>query len=325
MNDQSYNVLNAYPADEYNLLVPVQSIQEINPIYRLVVNMVSPSTELADKDIYREKSAEYKDGPQMYAFTHKCLLKFFAATNGQIIESARIRPRVCDKCIDIVKATGKAPACGNCSANANTACKIIAKFPELSGGWRIYQATREIDFGNMGNASENQVRQIKQFAFEHAESKALSRVIRKALSIKSAYSMAELEKPFIVVYPVLDAKDADVKKALIAGAIMSSNLLYGSGLMLNAGQQQAALPEEHTNVDNSTGEIIEQDYEAGPPDVENSELPKPWENAEPEKYFCSNPECKAEIAKNVYDASIKKFGAAACIKCQQLGGKKGGK
>lgn len=323
--EQNYNVLNAYPADEYNLLVPVQSIQEINTIYRLVVNIVRPSTEIPDKDIYREKSAETEGGPLMYAFTHKCLLKFFAAANGQIVESARIRPRVCDKCIDIVKATSKAPACGDCAANANTACKIIAKFPELSGGWRIYQATREIDFGNMGGASDRQIRQTKQFAFEHAESKALSRVIRKALSIKSAYSMAELEKPFIVVYPVLDAKDADVKRALIAGAIASSNLLYGSGLMLNAGQPQAALPEERTDVDMSTGEIIENDYEAGPPDVDNPALPKPWENAEPEKYFCSNPNCNAEIAKSVCDASVAKFGAAACTKCQQASKKQGGK
>jgi hypothetical protein len=321
MNEQNYNVLNEYPPDEYNLLVPVQSIQEISSIYRLVVNIVRPSTELPDKDIYREKSAEYKDGPQMYAFTHKCLLKFFAAANGQIIESARVRPRVCDKCIDIVKATGKAPACGNCGANANTACRITAKFPEFSGGWRIYQATREIDFGNMGSASEIQIRQMKQFAFEHAESKALSRVIRKALSIKSAYSMAELEKPFIVVYPVLDAKDADVKKALIAGMIASSNLLYGSGLMLNAGQQ--ALSEERPDVDKSTGEIIEMEYEAGPPDVENEEPPKLWENKEPDKYRCSNPECGAEISKEVYDASVKKFGTSACVKCQQIAKKSG--
>jgi len=327
MSEQSYNILNAYPADEYNLLVPVQSIQEVNSIYRLVVNIVRPSTELADKDIYREKSAESEGSPQMFALTHKCLLKFLAAANGQIVESARIRPRVCDKCIDIVKATGKAPACGSCAANANTACKIIAKFPEFSGGWRIYQATREIDFGNMGNATERQIRQTKQFAFEHAESKALSRCIRKALSIKSAYSLAELEKPFIVVYPVLDAKDADVKKALIAGAIMSSNLLYGSGLMLNQGQQ--ALPEARSNVDRETGEILDNDYEAGPPDVGNPDQPKPWEiNPEPEKFYCSNPNCNAEIAKSVYEASMKEFGSPACTKCQQVAraaAKKGGK
>jgi hypothetical protein len=129
------------------------------------------------------------------------------------------------------------------------------------------------------------------------------------LSIKSAYTLSELEKPFIVIYPVLDSKDADVKKALIAGAIASSNLLYGSGLMLNQGQQQA-LPEGRPDVDMSTGEIIDSDYEAEAPEI------KPWDQEE--KYYCSNPTCKAEIAKNVYDASVAKYGAAACIKCQQM-------
>ncbi|MDD5051040.1 MAG: hypothetical protein PHV93_04900 [Candidatus Pacebacteria bacterium] len=321
--EQNFNIINNYKEEEYNLLFPVQSIQEINPIFRLVVNIVRLSTETSDRDIYREKSAEAKDGPQMFAFTHKALMKFFAATNGQVIESKSLRPKVCEKCIDIVRATGKAPACGNCNSNADVCCRMTTKFPELSGGWRIYQATREINFSNMGNATENQIRQMKAFAYEHAESKALSRCIRKALSIKSAYTLTELVKPFIVVYPVLDARDADVKKALISGSIAASNLLYGSGFMLNA-NQQAALPEVPANVDRDTGEIYEAGYEAGPPDVGNSELPKPWENAEPEKYYCSNPECKAEIAKNVYEASVKQFGAGACIKCQSAA-KKGGK
>jgi hypothetical protein len=323
MSDQGFNVLNDFPPEKYNLLVPVQSVQEVNPIYRLVVNTVVLSTATDDKDIYEEKNA----GAGMYALTHKALLKLFTAANGQIVESTRIRTKVCEKCIDIVKATGKAPACGTCPASSNVACRVTIKIPELSGGWRLVQATRDMDFSAMGHLKEGQVRQMKTFAFEHAESKALSRCIRKGFSIKSAYSLAELEKPFIVVYPVLDARDADVKKALIAGSIMSSNLLYGSGLMLNAGQN--ALPEGRKNIDMSTGEIIDAGYEAGEPECEEQpkpeEAPKPWvKAAEPEKYYCSNPACKAEIAKNIYDASVAKFGAAACTKCQN-DAKKGGK
>ena len=52
---ESYNILNDYPTDKYNLLIPVQSIQEVNSIYKLVVNIVKISTDLRDKDIYREK------------------------------------------------------------------------------------------------------------------------------------------------------------------------------------------------------------------------------------------------------------------------------
>lgn len=310
---ESYNILNDYPTDKYNLLIPVQSIQEVNSIYKLVVNIVKISTDLRDKDIYREKGA----GADMYALTHKALTKLFTAANGQIVESNRVRTRVCENCIDIVKATGKAPSCGNCAARSNVAVKVTAKFPEMSGGWRLVQSTREIDFSNMGNATDGQIKQTKAYAVEHAESKALSRCIRKGLSIKSAYTLDELEKPFIVVYPVLDSRDADVKKALIAGAMASSNLLYGTGLQLGAGAQ-AVLPEGR-NVDMSTGEIIESDYEAGPPEE------MPWEQqeqSEAEALACSK--CGVEIAQNVYDFSAEKFGAPLCMKCQQAA-RKGGK
>lgn len=315
MSEQYYNIFNDYPPEKYNLLIPVQSIQEINPIYRLVVNIVKVSTNENDKDIYEEKNAEVQNGPKMYALTHKALTKLFTAANGQIVESTRVRSRTCDNCIDIVKATGKAPACGNCAARANVAVKVTVKFPELSGGWRLVRATREIDFSNMGHLKEGQLRQTKAFALEHAESKALSRCIRKGLSIKNAYTIEELQKPFIVVYPALDSKDADVKKALIAGAIASSNLLYGSGLQLEAGMP-AALPEGRNDVDMSTGELIESDYEAGPPEG------MPWEESQAEILACSM--CGTEIQRNVYNFSAEKFGAPLCMKCQQAA-KKGGK
>jgi hypothetical protein len=324
MSEQSYNILNDFSPEKFNLLIPVQSIQEVNPIYRLVINQVKISTNLKDKDIYREKGAENDGNTEMYALTHKALMKLFTAANGQIISSTRIRSKVCEKCIEIVRATEKAPACGSCAASANVAWQVTIKFPELSGGWRIVQATREIDFSNLpSSAKPGQVAKTKEFASEHAESKALSRCIRKGLSIKNAYSLQELEKPFVVVYPVLDAKDADVKKALIAGAIASSNLLYGSGLMLGTGKQ-AALPEAPSNVDVSTGEIIDQtvvdnDYEVEPPEVDGGQ-DKPWEK-EQQKFVCSK--CNVEIAQNVAEYSSKQFGRPLCIKCQKQ--QKGGK
>lgn len=308
--NESYNVLNDYPQDKYNLLIPVQSLQEVNPIYRLVVNIVKISTDERDGDIYREKNA----GDNMFALTHKALTKLFTAANGQIVETNRVRTRTCENCIDIVKATGKAPSCGSCPARANVAVKVTIKLPEMSGGWRLIQSTREIDFSNMGHLKEGQIRQTKAYAVEHAEAKALSRCIRKGLSIKSAYTLEELAKPFIVVYPVLDARDADVKKALIAGAMASSNLLYGTGLQLGAGTT-AALPEANHEYDKETGEVIETDYEAAPPEQ------MPWEEpSEPLK--CS--QCNVEIAQNVHDYSAKQFGASLCMKCQQAA-RKGGK
>jgi hypothetical protein len=129
------------------------------------------------------------------------------------------------------------------------------KFPELSGGWRIVQASRELDFSSMAGASAGQIARTKEFANEHAESKAMSRCIRKGLSIKNAYTIIELEKPFVVAYPVLDSRDADVKKALIAGSLAATNLLFGSGMPT---PQLNAAPSD---VDIETGEIIDAGYE----------------------------------------------------------------
>jgi hypothetical protein len=304
---KDYNVLNDFPPEEYNLLVPVQSIQEMNPIYRIVVNQVHISTNEEDKEVYKERNAQ---GDAEWALTHKALLKLMTAANGQIVETVKVRPKVCEKCIDIVKATGQAPKCGECACNANVACRVTMKFPELSGGWRIVQATREIDFSALTGLKDGQVRRMKEFAGEHAESKAMNRCIRKGLNVKNAYTLDELAKPFVVAYPVLDARDPDAKKALISGAIASSNLLYGSGLMITAGAQQA-LPE---------GQSVESDYEAE--QVMPEQVTHPWEQ---QKHYCSNPQCGVEIAQNVAEASMKEFGFVACIKCQQQARKAGGK
>jgi hypothetical protein len=318
---ESYNVWNDFPPEEYNVLIPVQTIQEISPIHKLVRKEVKISTNLDDKEIYEEKNAQGSE--KMFAITHKGLMKLATAANAQVVESKRVKSKVCEKCIEVAKATHIAPTCGNCPCAANVAWKVIMKFPELSGGWFLREATREIDFSNMGNAKPGQISKMKEFASEYAESKAMSRCIRKGLSIKSAYTLEELNKPFIIIYPVLDAKDPDVKKALIAGSLAATNLLYGSGL--NIPQLQAGKPE--SEVDTETGEIIDADYEAEAPDMQQDpQQNAPWLKQEKqEKYYCSNPDCGVEIAKNVAEQSTKNIGVPACLKCQQMAKKQGGK
>lgn len=309
------NILNDFDPDQFNLLIPVQSLQDINPIFKYVTNKVQISTDIPDKEIYPEKSA----GANMYALTHRALMKLCNAGNGQIVEIKKIQPRVCEKCIEIAKATRVAAKCGSCESRYNVAVQVIMKFPELSGGWKIVQASREIDVSMI--TKSGQADRVKEFATEHAESKAISRCIRKAFSIKSAYSLEELEKPFIAVYPVLDAKDPDVKKALIAGSMAASNLLYGSGLQIGDGGKLQALPE---------AKAADEDYEVEPmggeqhgdpeaPPAQNSP-----QNEQDDKLYCSNKDCRAEIAPNVAKYSQENFGKELCFKCQQAEKKRKG-
>jgi hypothetical protein len=306
-----YKILNDFDPDQYNLLIPVQSLQEINPIYKYVQNIVQISTNLQDKEIYLESSAKGENGAKMYALTHKALMKLCNAGNGQIVEVRKIQPRVCEKCIEIAKATKIAAKCGNCESRYNTAVQATMKFPELSGGWKIVQASREIDVSVIVKAG--QADRVKEFASEHAESKAISRCIRKAFAIKSAYTIEELKKPFIAVYAVLDANDPDVKKALIAGSMAASNLLYGSGLQIGDGGKLQALPE---------AKAAEDDYEVESMGAEQQEGPGEPETppAQPDKPHCNA--CNAEIAANVAKFSQEKYGKELCYTCQQVEKKK---
>lgn len=319
---ENMKILNDLDPSAFNLLVPVQSLQEINPIFKYVTNKVNISIDLKDKEIYNETSAQVSGGPKMYALTHKALMKLCNAGNGQIVELKKIQPRICEKCIEMAKATRIAAKCGSCDSRYNVAAHVTMKFPELSGGWKIMQASREIDLSVF--TKSGQADKLKEFATEHAESKAMSRCIRKAFAIKSAYTLEELKKPFIAVYPVLDAKDPDVKKALIAGSMAAGNLLYGSGLQIGPPKELEALPEG-----NPEGAIITaDDYEVEAFTDEQRANEKATgetrqeHNEEPNKLYCSNEECKAEIAPNVAEFSQKTFGKELCFKCQQVEKKK---
>jgi len=309
--------------ESFNMLIPIQTIQELSSLHRLVINLVFTSTNMMEKEIYQEKNARDEDGNKypfpVYAHTNRGLQLISGAACGQDVGSKKILPPSCVKCTEVCKASRIPPVCSKCEYKDYSACEFTMRYPDMTGGWRLITKSKVV----------GQKAIDKNFASEKAESGAQDRCIRKALNIRQFYTMEELQKPFVVAYPVLDARDPDAKKALIAASIMSSNLLYGSGLQLGAGAlpgAQAALPEGR-NVDMSTGEIIdagyetgcETGYEAGEPEPEEAVKPeetaKPWEKPE-EKYYCSNPACKAEIAKTVYDASVAKFGAAACTKCQ---------
>ena len=60
-----------YPAERFNLLVPMQTVAEIADIHKPVMNVVQISTNPADKEIYeQEKGSEAwtgRDGPNLRA------------------------------------------------------------------------------------------------------------------------------------------------------------------------------------------------------------------------------------------------------------------
>lgn len=191
----------------FNMLVDIQSVQEISELYKLVVNMVLLSTDLEDNDIYVQKKAinPLTDKPYdhtRYSIGKKGLLKIRAAADARFILSN-------------VKV----------DRDANLAIGTATmQFHDPTGQWAYITKTKTVDFikkKSGGGTYEDPA------AAEKAESGAQMRCIRDAFNIKNNYSLEQLQKPFVIVYPKLNDLDPDVKKMAIINSLAPTQLLYG--------------------------------------------------------------------------------------------------
>ena len=204
--------LNKYDREKYNVLVPVTTMQVASNLQRITVSEVqldvrqNSSNNGPSKDIYYEKSSS------AYAITKVGGMKLAAAANISIVSTTPGRTEACDRCIEMARATGKARSCGNCPHVHDVAVTVTIRVPEPSGGFRLLQATKEIDCtleaaGMKDGANGQQYRRFLPHRTAMAESKAFMRAIRAALGLAGTYAYEDLKKPFVVarVVPNLDA------------------------------------------------------------------------------------------------------------------------
>ena len=106
--------LNKYPADRYNVLVPVTTLQAESNLQKITVSEVLLDTRQSydnkgpSKDIYFEKSSN------AYAITKVGGMKLAAAANISIISTTPGRTEGCQRCIEMARVTGKPAVCGTC-------------------------------------------------------------------------------------------------------------------------------------------------------------------------------------------------------------------
>mgnify|MGYP000853778414 FL=1 len=260
MSETALAIAKDYPAEKYNLLIPVKTMQELSPLHKLVINEVQISPNLNDKDVYKEKNSEL-------ALTKKALMKLMAAANIQVINSESVPTQKCNKCIEVAQRTKMAPKCFECPYQDDVACQVTIAVPEPSGTYRIVKATKEIRMADAeGLMSAAQFKQFKPFRTEQCEAKALNRALRQGLMLKSSYKENELKKPFAVALVMPNMSDPDLKQAMIERYANNVNTLYG-GPQLSispAGQPQISLPDsqvdvippEDDDIDYETGEVI---------------------------------------------------------------------
>lgn len=236
--------LNKYPRDRYNVLVPVTTMQAASNLQRITVSEVQLDTRQdssnrgPSKDIYFEKSSG------AFAITKVGGMKLAAAANISIVGTEPGRTEGCQRCIEMARATGQPRVCGNCPHVHDVAVTVTIRVPEPSGGFRLMQATKEIDCtleasSMKDGANGQQFRRFLPHRTAMAESKAFMRAIRAALGLAGTYPLEELKKPFVVARMVPNLDAPEIKQAVAQNYLQSMGMLFEAPTATGARQIEA--------------------------------------------------------------------------------------
>lgn len=196
-------VLQAYPDDKFNVLVPTQVVRQVNPYLAPVVEVVQLSPDERRGDIYHD--TQMKDG--YFAPTAKGLAKIRQVAGIDELESRRTDD---GSDPDVVEWTVR--------------LEML-----LPSGQRVRGfGTKRVDLKAMSFASEAHKRRTRQFMLENAQTKALNRALRSLLSLHGSMPRDQLTKPFAVLHWVPNMAHPDVRQAFLAQLAPSSARLFGS-------------------------------------------------------------------------------------------------
>lgn len=318
-----------YPAEKYNLLVPMQTVAEIADIHKPVMNAVQISTNLADKEIYEQEKAKsaWKDRPATpagYALTKKGLNKLMRAAGIKILGTRPIIPSTCQKCAEVNRSIGRPVNCGACG-NKDVKFEARISVPQLTGESIEIVAHKEIIVQDVTDGmSDAQRKEFLKFRSEMCETKAINRALRAAMHIKSTYTIEELRKPFVVAYLVPNLNNEAVKAEAIRHMFTSAQELYGGH---TPDARKAIFIEDDVEEGmeyEAPGKPItgSHAYEENPPEPPRQQQQRQQRAAETAPDFdptiCT--ECGAKCSNGVVKYSQEQYGRTLCMNCQRKQG-----
>lgn len=325
-----------YPAERYNLLVPMQTVAEIADIHKPVMNAVQISTRLADKEIYEQEKAkeEWTDRkgnshpatPARYALTKKGLNKLMRAAGIKILGTRPIIPSTCQKCAEVNKSIGRPVNCGACG-NKDVKFEARISVPQLTGENIEIVAHKEIIVQDASDGmSDLQRKEFLKFRSETCETKAINRALRAAMHIKGTYSMQELQKPFVVAYLVPNLDNELVKQEAVRHFFSSAQELYGGH---NPDARKAIFVEDDVEEGmgyETPGQPIAQPgnraYQEAPPEPprETQQHQQRVSEAAPDYDPAICTDCGAKCSNGVVRYSQQTYGVTLCMACQRKRG-----
>ena len=277
MENKEIAILNNYPTDKFNLLVPVKTIQEISSMYKVIVNEVQINNDINGGDIYLQTKGYGDNAIDKLALNKTALSKLMSAAGIKIISSKAIIPSTHQTAIEMARAIGKVVEYDN----RDVAHEVVISIPEASGQFRTITATKEIIIEDLKaeyieqkknlkvykdkkqvaatevekeDAVEKQLTQFLSHKRGQCETKALNRALREAMSIKPTYTKEELRKPFIVAHYVPNLDNPELKNVMINQYANSLNALFGPSASIKEIAAPAPSITEDVPADDSPGE-----------------------------------------------------------------------
>lgn len=323
-NKNALQITTQYPAERYNLLVPMQTVAEIAEIHKPVMNAVQISTNEADKEIYlQDKNKRNADG---WALTKKGLNKLMRAAGIKILGTRPIVPSTCQKCAEVNRSIGRPVNCGTCG-NKDVKFEARISVPQLTGENIEIVAHKEIIVADVTvGMTEYQAKEFLKFRSEMCETKAINRALRAAMHIKGTYSLQELQKPFVVAYLVPNLDNEAVKQEAVRHFFTSAQELYGGH---NPDARKAIFVaddvEEGMEYETPGQPIAEPGnaaYKEAPQEPPRQTQQRQQRVAESAPDFdptiCT--ECGAKCSNGVVKYSQQEYGRTLCMDCQRKQG-----
>ena len=316
-----------YPAEKYNLLVPMQTVAEIADIHRPVMNAVQISTNLNDGEIYVQEKAknEWTDGsgrrhpatPAKYALTKKGLNKLMRAAGIKILGTRPIVPATCQKCAEVNRSIGRPVNCGSCG-NKDVKFEARISVPQLTGENIEIVAHKEIIVQDVTDGmTVAQRKEFLKFRSEMCETKAINRALRAAMHIKGTYFLEELRKPFVVAYLVPNLDNETVKAEAVRHMFTTAQELYGG----HTPDARRAIFIEDDTEEGMEYETPEKPitgshaYEEAPPEPPRQQQQAAETAPDFDPTVCV--ECGAKCSNGVVKYSQEQYGRTLCMNCQR--------
>lgn len=325
MNELS--IVKEFPKEKYNLLCNTDTIASIPDIKSPVVQSVKLETDLSKGEVYIHQKAkkEWTDQngkyhpatPALYAITKNGLKKLADGAGIKMVSSEHVIPATCQKCVAVNRNSGKVVQCGNCR-NKDVAFRVTISVPQLTGEILTVSDTNEIIVENSTvGMTDSQKKEFMKYLPQICEAKALNGAIRTALHLKGAYTLEELQKPFVVAYLVPNLDNEEVKRAAIDNMFQSSGRLFGSTPSV---QQIETRPPEGNPEQSATAGDYDRYVDGTYKEMENVPQadPSPQSQMTEEQrndFYCDI--CGISIEEKVWDYSVQHYERPLCYKCQR--------